>query len=154
MAFVEEAVTKRYVRVDTGMSAAATIPVLGKLQRVNTTSFRTRIESDIQARIKRESVGGHHTPSGNYISAADGGFRDFSRGVAQGQKGNRVSYGTVGRINFTFEYDIQPYQWKMREEDWSALTAGELAFFTHFDNHIDSIISEEELIEALTPTFT
>ena len=162
MEFIRVAVTDQHIRVDTGMSAASTLPVIGKLQKVATSQFRTRMESNIQSRRKRYRAKGLHTPSGGYIAGSDGGFRNFDAGLKQGQRGTTVSYGSVARVRFSFEYEIQPYQWQKQEDgswgrnagNWEALVAGEAAFLQYFNANIDKVIREDLLVDALTPTFT
>lgn len=166
LAYIEAAVTDEHIHVDTGMSAASTLPMLGKLKNIKTQSFRTRMTSNINSRLGENREGpaissakGSYSPSGVWNPSAT---RSFTAGLQQGQQGTRVLYGSQKRARFVFEFNIQPWQWQKqessswgaREGNWQALAAGEVAFNQYIQDHIEEAVAPELLAEALQPIFS
>lgn len=114
--FVEEVVDKG-VSIDTGMSAGSLVPLATKLR----IGGQTR--SDIAAKRKRNSRKGY--------ANSKSGRRSLNAGIKLGRNAYRITYGSVKKTQFLFEFDTVVYQHTFHEPRWHSMRKGRQAFMSN-----------------------
>lgn len=126
--FVEEVVNSG-VAIDTGMSAGSLVPLATKLR----IGGQTR--SDIASKRKRSSRKGYaHSKSGR---------RSLNAGIKLGGKAFKLSYGSVKRTQFLFEFDTVVFQHSFHEPRWKSLERGRKAFISNIRSEYKKYFANE-----------
>lgn len=124
--FVEAIVYTGLVHIDTGMSAASTVPLATEARR----------GSAIQSFVSSNSKGpkkGMYDLGGTWLRER---YRSMRAGRAAGERAYKITLGSLYNMQMTFRFDIKVYQWKYNENMWQALPYGEKVFKKYVETNL------------------